>query len=129
MDDSLERAVAVLGPLEGRIMRAIWSGDVAQPFVVRDVQAKTRGLAYTTVMTTLNRLAEKGLLTVRAVPHQRAHEYRSAGSPTNFLTTAGRDEAKQLVQRYGDAALAAFADRLDQLTPTQRERLQRLAGR
>lgn len=129
MDKSLERAVAVLGPLEGRIMRAVWSGAVAEPFVVRDVQAKTRGLAYTTVMTTLNRLAKKGLLTVRAVPQQRAHEYRSVGSPANFLAAAGRHQAKQLVKRYGDAALAAFAARLDELTPAQRDRLRRLVGR
>src|SRR5712692_2096823 len=99
MDKSLERAVAVLGPLEGRIMRAIWSGEVAESFVVRDVQAKTRGLAYTTVMTTLNRLADKGLLTVRAVPRPRAHVYQSAGSPVDFLAAAGRDHAKQLVER------------------------------
>lgn len=110
-------------------MRAIWSAAVAEPFVVRDVQAKTRGLAYTTVMTTLNRLAEKGLLTVRAVPRQRAHEYRRAGSPADFLAAAGRDQVKQLVERYGDAALAAFAARLDELTPAQQERLRKLAGR
>ena len=129
MDKSLERAVAILGPLEGKIMRAIWSGAVTEPFVVRDVQAKTRGLAYTTVMTTLNRLAEKGLLTVRAVPRQRAHQYRLAGAPADFLAAAGRDEVKQLVHRYGDAALVAFAARLDELTPAQREKLRRLAGR
>lgn len=110
-------------------MRAIWSGGVREPFVVRDIQAKTRGLAYTTVMTTLNRLAEKGLLTVRAVPRQRAHEYRSAGSPADFLTAAGRDQVEQLVERYGEAALAAFAARLDELTPAQRDRLRRLVGR
>lgn len=110
-------------------MRAIWSGEVAEPFVVRDVQAKTRGLAYTTVMTTLNRLAEKGLLTVRAVPRRRAHEYRSAGSPADFLAAAGRDQVRQLVDRYGEAALAAFAARLDELTPAQREKLRRLVGR
>lgn len=129
MDKSLERAVAVLGPLEGRIMRAIWSGVVAEPFVVRDVQVKTPGLAYTTVMTTLNRLADKGLLKVRAVPRQRAHQYQSAGSPSDFLAAAGRDQVEQLVERYGDAALVAFAARLDELTPTQREKLRRLVGR
>ena len=129
MVSALEKAIAVLGPLEGRIMRAIWSGAVAEPFVVRDVQAKTRGLAYTTVMTTLNRLAEKGLLTVRAVPRQRAHQYRSAGSPATFLAASGRDQVNQLVERYGDAALVAFAARLDELTPTQRDRLRRLVGR
>jgi len=110
-------------------MRAIWSGAVREPFVVRDVQAKTPGLAYTTVMTTLNRLADKGLLKVRAVPRQRAHEYRSAGSPADFLAASGRDQVKQLVERYGEAALSAFEARLDELTPAQRDRLRRLAGR
>jgi hypothetical protein len=33
------------------------------------------------------------------------------------------------LDRYGDAALAAFAARLDALTPEQRRRLEELEGR
>ena len=37
-DQDVERAVALLGPLEGRVMRAVWTGEVSEAFVVRDVQ-------------------------------------------------------------------------------------------
>lgn len=43
-------------------MRAVWSDQVLGRFVVRDVQPRMPELAYTTVMTTLTRLARKGLL-------------------------------------------------------------------
>jgi predicted transcriptional regulator len=124
----LERAVKVLGPLEGRIMRAVWSGSVEPTFTVRDIQKITPELAYTTLMTTLSRLAEKGVLTQSRVPHQRAFDYRAAGSPSEFLATASREQANRMLEQFGDAALAAFAARLEALPPEQRERLRRAAG-
>jgi predicted transcriptional regulator len=127
-DRDIERAVALLGPLEGRMMCAVWTGQVTDTFVVRDVQALMPQLAYTTVMTTLRRLADKGLLTARAEPGRRAHEYRAAGTAADYLARASHDEAAQFVARYGDAALSAFAARLADLTPEQRRRLEDLAG-
>ena len=123
----VERAVALLGPLEGRVMRAVWTGQVSDTFVVRDVQMLMPKLAYTTVMTTLRRLADKGLLTAKAEPGRRAHEYRAAGSAADYLVRASHDEATKFVARYGDAALSAFAARLSDLTPEQRRRLEDLA--
>lgn len=125
---SLTRALALLGPLERRIMRIVWSSRISHTFVVRDVQGHMRELAYTTIMTTLNRLAEKGILSARAVPGQRAYAYRAARSPDQFLSMAGRQEALHLVKRYGDAALAAFSASLEELTPEERRRLGELAG-
>ena len=122
--EDLERAARLLGPLEGRIMRMVWTGVVDQPFVVRDMLAHLPGLAYTTVMTTLNRLAEKGLLVADAMPGQRAHAYHAATSPEGFLRAASARAAEDVVARYGDAALAAFAARLEALPPEQRRRLE-----
>jgi predicted transcriptional regulator len=126
-DRDIERAVALLGPLEGRVMRAVWTGEVGETFVVRDVQSLMPQLAYTTVMTTVRRLAEKGLLTAKAEPGRRAHEYRAASAAAEYLVRASHDEAAQFVARYGDAALSAFAARLADLTPEQRRRLEGMA--
>ena len=116
----LKRALALLGPLEGRLMKLIWSRRVREPFTVRDIVAHTPGLAYTTIMTTLHRLAAKGLLQVtKATPHQ-AHEFCAKGAVAEFLADSGRSEVDRLVERYGDAALVAFADRLDQLSSPTR---------
>lgn len=127
-DHDRDRAIGLLGPLEGRIMRAVWTGQAGEAFVVRDVQALMPELAYTTVMTTLHRLAGKGLLAARAEPRMRAHEYRVAQSPAAYLAAASEREAAGVVARYGDAALAAFAARLSGLSPQQRRRLEELAG-
>jgi predicted transcriptional regulator len=60
-----------LGPLEADVMDVLWSRADAN---VRDVtQRLARPLAYTTVMTTLDRLYKKGLLSRRKV--ERAFVY------------------------------------------------------
>src|SRR6266481_4808199 len=101
---ALNRALALFGPLEARIMRVIWTGQVGESFTVRDVQREMSELAYTTIMTTVVRLASKGLLHARA----------------------SRQDVAQLVRRYGDAALIAFAARIEELDSEQRKRLREL---
>ncbi len=56
-----KRATRVLGDLEERLMEIMWE---EHPLSVRDVCSRVRRtkLAYTTVMTTLDRLHTKGLL-------------------------------------------------------------------
>jgi predicted transcriptional regulator len=81
-------------------------------------------------MTTVHRLADKGLVSVEELPtERRAHVYRAACSPSEQLARASRQEVEAVLERYGEAALAAFADRLDGMSPARRRRLQRLAGR
>ena len=125
----LERACRLLGPLEARIMRIAWSNRVSAPFSVRDMQSKMPELAYTTVMTTVNRLAAKRLLNVGPGGTRRAFAYRVHMSPADYIAAASQQGVEQFVERFGDAALAAFAARLDKLTPARRERLRRLGGR
>jgi len=110
-------------------MRLVWKGTVGEKFVVREVQALMPELAYTTVMTTLNRLAQKGILRAKAVRRQRAHEYRCAMNPDEFLRLTSQHRVRDLVRRYGDAALAAFAASLDELSPEDRKRLREVGRR
>jgi predicted transcriptional regulator len=124
--DDIVRASSLLGPLEARIMRAVWNGELGADFVVRDALAVIPELAYTTVMTTLNRLATKGLLVASRRPGERAHRYRAAGSPRDFIAEATRRRARELVDRFGDSALAAFAAELGEVSPRDMERLRRL---
>lgn len=49
-----------LGPLETRVLDALWTRG--GPASVRDLQPLFPGMAYTTLMTTLDRLHRKGLL-------------------------------------------------------------------
>ena len=55
-----------MGELESAVMAQLW--DAGQPLTVRDVHealAASRPLAYTTVMTVLDRLAKKKMVTQR----------------------------------------------------------------
>lgn len=52
---------AIFGPLELRVLDALWARNA--PVCVRDIQPDFRGVAYTTLMTTLDRLFRKGVLT------------------------------------------------------------------
>ena len=67
-------------------MRLVWSGEVPDRFIVHDVHHCFPDLAYTTLMTTLNRLASKRLLVRQGVAGRRAHAYQSAGDPTARLS-------------------------------------------
>jgi predicted transcriptional regulator len=60
------------GPLEVRVLEAPWSRDTEAS--VRDVQVLFPNTAYTTLMTTLDRLHRKGVLT--RVKSGRAYLYR-----------------------------------------------------
>jgi predicted transcriptional regulator len=60
----------VLGDLEAEIMELIWARPAGQGTTVRDIFAvlyERRRIAYTTVMTTMTRLAKKGLLRTEKV--------------------------------------------------------------
>jgi len=125
----MDVALKQFGPLGARIMREIWEGHVQEPFTVRSVQARMPELAYNTVMTILSRLATRGVLTFTPAGGRNPYLYRAAMDPEQFLAWSIRRDAERMVQRYGDLALSAFADQLDQLTPEQRERLRTLIDR
>lgn len=71
------------GDLEAAVMDHLWSRG--QPAAVRDVQdalAPERPLAYTTLMTVLDRLHRKGWLTREL--DGRAYVYRPAGTREDY---------------------------------------------
>lgn len=89
-----------LGVLERDVMDVLWAtGDLA----VRDVQARlTRQVAYTTVMTTLDRLYKKGVLLRRQ--SGRAFLYSAALTRAQLQAQiAGRVLAGMLKARDGAA--------------------------
>lgn len=72
---------AALGPLESRVMEIVWRSGEAN---VREVVARlSEPLAYTTVMTTLDRLFKKGLLQRRK--SRRAFIYAPRVSRAQWL--------------------------------------------
>ena len=96
-----------LGELERHVMEAVW--DHA-PATVREVADRMRGeadRAYTTVMTTLDRLHKKGL--VDREKHGLAWRYRAAMDRAAFERRVADALAVELVS-HGEAGLAALVD-------------------
>ena len=65
---------ALFGPLEARVLEALWTLDA--PATVRDLQPLFSGTAYTTLMTTLDRLHRKGVLEREKAGRAFAYRHR-----------------------------------------------------
>lgn len=83
--------------------------------------------AYTTLMTVLGRLHEKGLLERRRAGN--ADVYRATMTRERYMAARAQAEIEQLVDTYGDVALAGFVRRVSAEDPRRRARLRRLARR
>jgi predicted transcriptional regulator len=93
------------GPLESEVMDAVWS--TAVPVSVREVvdalnDGRGEPLAYTTVMTVMNRLADKQALA--RSPAGRSFVYEAtAPDPAGIAV-------KHVIRTYGDEAMAHFVE-------------------
>jgi predicted transcriptional regulator len=101
----------VLGPLEADIMEAVWDqGEVT----VRDVHRtlnNDREIAYTTVMTTLGRLADKGML--QRVEAQPAHRFSALLTREQYASSTVKSVVDWLVNHFPDPAMSYFIDRVE----------------
>ena len=70
---------ALLGPLELRVLEELWAREATA--TVRDLLPAFPGVAYTTLMTTADRLFRKGLLTRQKIG--RAFGYATTWSRTD----------------------------------------------
>lgn len=114
----------VLGDLEAGVMGVVWSrGEVS----VRDVHQRLerrRPLAYTTVMTTLARLARKGLLRRRKV--EGAYLYSPATSREELEGLVADSVIDGLLEGFGQTAVSRLLDRLQHEDSRRIEQLARL---
>lgn len=116
-----------LGPLERRVMQQLWEHG---PQTVSDILERLnavseRKLAYTTVMTILVRLHEKAY--VSRTQTGRTYTYRAAMDEPTLAATVGRRELSRLIERYGAASLARFAEDLGTSGSSLAGRLRELA--
>lgn len=115
-----EGPAGILGPLEAEVMRVAW--EAKAPVTVREVlwrlnESRSEPLAYTTAMTVLARLAEKGILTRRL--EGRGYVYEAAAPDEAAIAVRG------LLRQFGDAAIASLADEV-RADPKLLKRLERL---
>ncbi len=102
---SFEGASRVLGELEEKLMEILWD---RHPQSVRDVGTRLgrNKLAYTTVMTTLDRLHKKGLLARHK--EGNAFVYQPAMDRTEYQRRIIEATLAPLLEHGSRAVLAAF---------------------
>ena len=101
-------ASRVLGQLELRLMDVLWHAKV--PMAVRDVLRRLHKTkpAYTTVMTTLDRLFKKGILTRRKAGN--AFVYQPAMDHDEYQRQVLTAAVRPLLELGAGPVLSAFVD-------------------
>jgi len=113
----------VLGALETQVMDEVWRHGGERS--VRDVHAAFQArLAYTTVMTTMDRLYKKGLLDRRK--EGRAFLYSARINRQQLALSSGASALRGLLQTEGEAALSFLVDTVTDRDLSLLDRLERL---
>ncbi|CAG7644490.1 hypothetical protein PAESOLCIP111_04719 [Paenibacillus solanacearum] len=110
------------GPLEARIMNVLWtSSEIA----IKDVQARLerdQAINFNTVMTVMNRLVEKGVLTKRSVG--RTSLYRPLLSKEHFMENQSKELTHELIEEFGPLVVNHMIEALEEADQELLEQLE-----
>ncbi len=104
---------AILGPLEANVLNTVY--DAGKPVRVREVYEKMKGdrkIAYTTVMSTMNTLYEKGILG-RKVTEGRGgllYVYWPKMTRNEIEKSAVKHIMDSLMKNFGEAVTSYLVD-------------------
>jgi len=104
---------AILGPLEADVLNAVY--EMNKPIRVREVYEKLKGerkIAYTTVMSTMNTLFEKGILD-RKVTEGRGgllYVYWPKMTRSEIERSAVKHILDSLVKNFGEAVASYLVE-------------------
>jgi predicted transcriptional regulator len=114
---------ATLTPHELAIMKVVWRKDEATVRDVYEALRESRPVAYTTVMTMMRILQEKGYLT--RVERERAHLYQPTRPRQQVIGAMLREFVDRVFDGASDALLLHLA-KDNKLTPKQKRLLTKL---
>jgi predicted transcriptional regulator len=122
---SARQLESVFGPLEIRVLEALWARG--GPACVRDLQPQFPNIAYTTLMTTLDRLFRKG--TLRREKNGRAFYYQPVSTQQELISSIAGSTFATLLP--GDSAsmrpmLSMFVDTIGDCDRALLDELERL---
>jgi BlaI family transcriptional regulator, penicillinase repressor len=118
------RDIHSLGELEADVMSVVWEKGRATVQEVKDALEPRRALAYTTVMTVMSRLAEKGMLARQK--EGRAYFYTPASSQEKVAGSLLQSLVRRLYNGATGKAIAQLLETEEQVDDAELERLERL---
>jgi len=110
-----------LGPLEQEVMKCIWEKKICTAREIVDCLNQDRDIAYNTIQTIMTRLVDKGLL--KRALQGKTHVYKPTVRRKNILQSIISHSMDGFMGQFGEDALIAFVDGLDDISDETREKL------
>jgi len=110
-----------LGPLEQEVMSCVWKNKTCTARDVWENLSKDREVAYNTIQTIMTRLVDKGLLKRKL--EGKTHIYKPAVRQKNVLLSLLNQTMSGFTSQFGEEALIAFIDGLDDISAETRQKL------
>ncbi len=105
-------------------MQCMWDVNEATVQDVVKVLNQKRPIAYTTIMTVMGHLVEKGLLT--RISEGKRYLYKVAQSQEEFLRISSQNMVRRVLNDFGDLAIAGFMGEIGKIKPEKLEELKDL---
>jgi predicted transcriptional regulator len=112
------------GPLEARIMELFWDSEQGE-FSIKEVQQtldSEKNINFNTVMTVMNRLVDKGVLTKRA--SGRVSLFSPIQTKEEFLEEQSKKLTENLLDEFGGVVISHMIDSLTDVDETLLNKLE-----
>lgn len=118
----------VLGELESEIMEIIWvQKNAVSVKDITEILNKKRQIAYTTIMTIMARLVNKGVL-VRHL-NGSSYLYKPKVTKEQFVARAVHGIFSSAVSTLGEGVLAHFVKEIQKISPKKRQELLKMLSK
>lgn len=123
LEEKKPRRARLLGELEEEILEALWAGGALTGRDLYERVRLERPLAYTTVLTVLDRMVRKGLVLKE---RGERFQFRAAFTREELARRFSRELLPEIVGLSASSAIAGFMDVLAETDPEKIEELSRL---
>ena len=110
-----------LGPLEQEVMKCVWQKKTCTARDIVERLSQDREIAYNTIQTIMTRLVAKGLLKRKL--EGKTHVYKPAAKQKSVLFSLIAQTMSGFTGQFGEEALIAFVDGLDDISEETRQKL------
>lgn len=114
----------ILGDLEAEIMETLWNKGDLTVRQVHDLFRERRQIAYTTIMTVMSRLADKGLL--GKIKQGNAFIYHANVSKDEFTQSTLKKVIQELLDDFTAPAISQFLESVEKVNPEKMEELAKI---
>jgi predicted transcriptional regulator len=114
----------VLGDLEKSVMDVLWEMSDATGREVFEEIEKKKPVAFTTVLTVMDRLLKKGL--IKRIKKGGLYVYKTTLSKDDFVKQVSEEVLQGILDISASSAATSFVDILYKTSPDEIERLSKL---